>query len=73
MPPVKVNRVAAFELNGQFYANMSDAEMAVRKAVILDMLTEACGSSFDLDDVSEIIANRWREIKQRCDEAFAGV
>lgn len=73
MSPVKVNRVAAFELNGQFYANMADAEVAVRKAVIHDMLSEACGSSFDLDDVSEIVANRWREIKQRVDEAFAGV
>lgn len=73
MMAVKVNRVAAFELDGKFYPNMADAEMAVRKAVIHNMLEEACGSSFDLDDVSEIIANRWKEIKQRVDEAFAGV
>lgn len=73
MPPVKVNRVAAFELDGVFYANMADAEKAVRKAVIIEMLREACGSSFDLDDVGEIIGNRWNEVKRKVDEAFAGI
>lgn len=73
MSPVKVNRVAAFELNGVFYPNMAEAEKAVRKAVIIEMLTEACGSSFDLDDVGEILGNRWMEVKRKVDEAFAGV
>lgn len=73
MPPVKVNRVAAFELNGQFYPSMAEAECAVRKAVIIDMLHEACGSSFDLDDVGEILGNRWNEVKRKVDEAFAGI
>lgn len=73
MPPIKVNKTTAYELNGQMYANMADAENAVREAVIRDLLDRECGSSFDLDDVSKIIAQNWVQIKNKCDQAFAGI
>jgi hypothetical protein len=73
MPPIKVNKTAAYELNGQLFSNMPDAEIAVRTAVIRHLLNAECGSSFDLNDVSKIIAENWTSIKNKCDAAFAGI
>lgn len=73
MPPIRVNKTTAYELDGRFYPTMPEAEMAVRKAVILDLLENECGSSFDLDQVADIVAQRWTQIKNDCDAAFKGV
>lgn len=69
MPDVRVNKTAAYELNGQLFANMVDAEVAVRKEVISKMAQEAnC-----IDDVVTMVAERWMQIKNDCDAAFKGI
>jgi hypothetical protein len=73
MPDVKVNRVAAFELNGQFYPSMAEAELAVREAVILDIIDADLSSQASHEDIAACVARQWGEIKRRCDAAFAGV
>jgi len=73
MPPIKVNKTVAFELDGEIFTTMPEAEIAVRRAVILAAIEEELSSQATQDDVASLIARRWTEIKNRCDAAFAGI
>lgn len=73
MPKVKVNKVAAYELEGKVFANMADVEIAVRKAVINDVLDRELSTHYTLDECAEVVARAWVEIKNNCDAAFAGI
>jgi hypothetical protein len=72
-PTIRVNKTTAYELNGQFYPTMPEAEIAVREAVVLAVIESDLSSQASQEDVAACIARRWTEIKNRCDDAFKGI
>jgi hypothetical protein len=55
------------------FANMADAEIAVRKSVIHNILHNSLVDKDDLEEVAALIAQKWIQIKNEVDAAFAGI